>query len=80
MGDQNDASAELEERLLRAAAQGTPLDIVGGGSKSFLGRVTQSEPFDVSAHRGVVAYEPTELVITATRRRERACRRALHSA
>lgn len=65
MGDQNDASAELEERLLRAAAQGTPLDIVGGGSKSFLGRVTQSEPFDVSAHRGVVAYEPTELVITA---------------
>jgi glycolate oxidase FAD binding subunit len=65
VGDQNDASAELEERLLRAAAEGTPLDIVGGGSKSFLGRITQSEPFDVSAHRGVVSYEPTELVITA---------------
>ena len=65
MGDRNDASAEFEERLLRAAAEGTPLDIVGGGSKSFLGRITQSEPFDVSAHRGVVSYEPTELVITA---------------
>jgi glycolate oxidase FAD binding subunit len=65
VGDRNDASAEFEERLLRAAAEGTPLDIVGGGSKSFLGRITQSEPFDVSAHRGVVSYEPTELVITA---------------
>ena len=65
MGDQSDASAELEERLLRAAAERTPLDIVGGGSKSFLGRITQSEPFDVSAHRGLVSYEPTELVITA---------------
>ena len=65
MGDGNDASAAFEERLLRAAAEGTPLDIVAGGSKSFLGRITQSEPFDVSAHRGVVSYEPTELVITA---------------
>ena len=65
MGDGNDASAELEDRLLRAAAEGTPLDIVGGGSKSFLGRTTQGEPFDVHAHRGIVAYEPTELVITS---------------
>ena len=65
MGDGNDASAEFAERLLRAATDGTRLEIVAGGSKSFLGRVTQSEPFDVSAHRGVVSYEPTELVITA---------------
>lgn len=65
MGDGYDAGAELEERLRRAAAAGTPLDIVGGASKAFLGRMTQSEAFPVSAHRGVVAYEPTELVITA---------------
>ncbi len=65
MGDQNDAGAELEERLLGAAAQGTPLDIVGGGSKSFLGRITHGERFEVSAHRGIVSYEPTELVLTA---------------
>jgi glycolate oxidase FAD binding subunit len=64
-GDRNDASGELEERLQRAAADGTPLDVVGGASKSFLGRITQSEPLDVSGHRGVIAYEPTELVITA---------------
>jgi len=64
-GDGNDASAELEERLQKAAEQDTPLDIVGGATKSFLGRITQSEPLDVSAHRGVISYEPTELVITA---------------
>ncbi len=65
MGDQNDASSELAAGLLRAAAEGTPLAIVGGGSKSFLGRTPQGEPFQVGAHRGIVAYEPTELVITA---------------
>jgi glycolate oxidase FAD binding subunit len=65
VGDQNDASGELAARLLRAAAEGTPLTIVGGGSKSFLGRTPRGEPFDVGAHRGIIAYEPTELVITA---------------
>jgi glycolate oxidase FAD binding subunit len=55
----------LEERMRQAAAEGAPLDIVGGASKSFLGRITQSESFDVSAHRGIISYEPTELVITA---------------
>ncbi len=65
MGDQNDASGELAAGLLRAAAEGTPLAIVGGGSKSFLGRTPHGEPFQVGAHRGIVAYEPTELVITA---------------
>ncbi len=65
MSDDADASAELAQRILRAAHDGTPLDIVAGGSKAFLGRITQSEPFDVSGHRGIVSYEPTELVITA---------------
>jgi glycolate oxidase FAD binding subunit len=65
VGSEIDVSAELEERLLRAARQGTPLDVVAGATKAFLGRITQSEPFDVSAHRGIVSYEPTELVITA---------------
>lgn len=65
MADVNDASAALAESVLRAAAEGRPMDIVGGGSKSFLGRITLSEPLEVSGHRGVVSYEPTELVITA---------------
>ena len=41
------------------------MDIVAGGSKRFLGRITQADELDVSAHRGVVSYEPTELVITS---------------
>jgi glycolate oxidase FAD binding subunit len=65
VGDQDDASGELAAGVVRAAAEGTPLAIVGGGSKSFLGRTPQGEPFDVGAHRGIIAYEPTELVITA---------------
>lgn len=65
MPESHDAGSELEERMLQAAAEGTPVDIVGGASKAFLGRNTQSEPFDVSSHRGIVSHEPTELVITA---------------
>lgn len=65
MSGDNDASAAFAERLREASRSGTSLDIVAGGTKDFLGRITQSEPFDVSSHRGVVSYEPTELVITA---------------
>lgn len=65
MAADRDASAELGERVQRAAGQGTPLDIVAGGSKGFLGRITQSETLDVSAHRGILSYEPSELVLTA---------------
>jgi glycolate oxidase FAD binding subunit len=64
VSDDNDASDELAADLHRAAAEGTPLAIIGGGSKSFLGRTPRGEPFHVGAHRGIVAYEPTELVIT----------------
>ena len=42
--------------------------IVGGNSKSFYGRATENETkelLDVSSHRGVINYEPSELVITA---------------
>jgi len=65
MGGDTDASAAFAERLQEASRTETPLDILAGATKGFLGRVTQSEPFDVSAHRGIVSYQPTELVITA---------------
>ena len=57
--------AELIERVRRAAADKVPLRIVGGGSKAFYGRRCEGEPLDVSGHRGIVSYEPSELVITA---------------
>ncbi|TXT28722.1 MAG: glycolate oxidase FAD binding subunit [Rhodocyclaceae bacterium] len=42
-----------------------PLRIRGAGSKDFYGGLLAGEVLDVSGHRGIVAYEPTELYITA---------------
>jgi glycolate oxidase FAD binding subunit len=46
------------------AAQG-PLVIRAGGSKDWYGEATHGELLDVSANRGIVSYEPGELVLTA---------------
>jgi len=58
---------QWRERIADASARRQPLRIVGGGSKDWYG-----EPFDATAEvlettacRGIVDYEPTELVITA---------------
>ncbi len=56
---------QLIDQVRQAAAARTPLCIVGGGSKTFYGRACAGETLDVSGHRGIVTYEPTELVITA---------------
>lgn len=48
---------------IRAAAG--PLVLRGGGSKDFYGNGARGDVLDVSGHKGIVAYEPTELVITA---------------
>jgi len=37
----------------------------GGGSKDFYGQTLEGEVFDTRAYAGIVAYEPSELVITA---------------
>ena len=60
-----DLTERLRDRSRAAADAGTPLAIAGGGTKEFLGRITQAERFDVSGHRGIVTYEPTELVLSA---------------
>ncbi len=38
---------------------------MGGGTKRFLGRVVEGTPIDVRPHRGIVNYDPAELVLTA---------------
>ena len=60
-----DRTESLHTRIRAAVDDGTPLAITGGGTKDFLGRITQAERFDVSGHRGIVTYEPTELVLSA---------------
>lgn len=57
--------AELIERIREAAATRMALCIRGGGSKTFYGRRCEGASLDVSGHRGVISYEPSELVITA---------------
>jgi glycolate oxidase FAD binding subunit len=63
------ASEDLTEALANqvrdAATRGAPLKVIGGNTKAFYGRRTEGELLDVSSHRGVIAYEPSELVITA---------------
>ena len=60
-----DLTASLCDRVRAAAGDAVPLAIAGGGTKDFLGRLTQAQPLDVSGHRGIVTYEPTELVLSA---------------
>lgn len=65
MAKDHNIESQLVDQVLAAAANLTPLHIHGGNSKAFYGRACAGVPLDVSGHRGIVAYEPTELVITA---------------
>ena len=57
--------SELSERVRQAAAEKRPLRIRGGATKDFYAYKLEGEPLDVAAYRGVVDYEPSELVLTA---------------
>ena len=56
---------ELVQQVQQAISRRVPLCVCGGNSKAFFGRACAGELLDVSGHRGIIAYEPTELVITA---------------
>ena len=61
-----DHTAALIDAVRAAVAARRTLRIVGGNSKAFLGCSTPAaEILAVAAHRGIVNYEPQELVITA---------------
>lgn len=61
-----DQSAALVDAVRTAAAARRTLRIVGRNSKAFLGRAAvAADLLSVAAHRGIVNYEPQELVITA---------------
>jgi glycolate oxidase FAD binding subunit len=62
----SDISSELQQQVLEALRYETPLAIVGGGSKSLLGRTAgRAQPVEIGNHRGIVEYDPRELVLTA---------------
>ena len=61
----SDTLKAFAERIRAAAVDKRPLRLRGGGSKDFYGQVPDGEPLDTRGHAGVLAYEPTELVVTA---------------
>jgi glycolate oxidase FAD binding subunit len=60
-----DVAAQFAERIRAATQAGEPLRIRGGGTKDWYGQAFKGELLDTRAYSGIVAYEPTELVITA---------------
>jgi glycolate oxidase FAD binding subunit len=64
MPDDLDDSTLLLEQVNQALENATPLRLQGSNSKAFLGRINAGEILDTRSHRGVVSYDPTELVIT----------------
>ncbi|MGW7771466.1 glycolate oxidase subunit GlcE [Pseudomonas machongensis] len=65
MDQDHDASADLLEQVRQALEQRTPLRIQGSDSKAMLGRPVDGQTLDTRSHRGIVSYDPTELVLTA---------------
>ncbi|MEJ2620413.1 MAG: glycolate oxidase subunit GlcE [Candidatus Thiodiazotropha sp.] len=66
MSDDQDQSTQLQASVKDAIAEGRSLRLRGHGSKDFFGReLGQQQLLDLSGNRGIVNYEPTELVITA---------------
>ena len=61
----HDATAEITDRVREATVRRTPLRIVGGDTKRFLGREAAGAALPTTGHMGIVSYDPAELVITA---------------
>lgn len=60
-----DITEQFSQTVREAGRDRRPLRILGSGSKSFYGSPTQGETLDATICRGIVSYEPTELVLTA---------------
>src|SRR6202158_16938 len=56
---------ELRQRVLAAHNERRSLRLRGAGTKDFYGEAIEGELLDLRPYRGVVDYEPSELVITA---------------
>ena len=60
-----DNTQALVAAVAQASASKTPVYIAGGNTKrDMLGRRCEAKPLDLSGHRGIVDFQPSELVIT----------------
>ena len=64
-GSDADLTSVLAEAVRAAAADARALEIRGGGTRAGQGRPVAGEPLSVTGHRGIVDYDPAELVLTA---------------
>ena len=55
----------FSDRIAAARAGAGTLRIRGGGTKDWYGQALHGEVLDTRGHTGILAYDPTELVITA---------------
>ena len=55
----------LRDRIRAANSARTPLRLRGAGTKDFYGERLAGEVLDTREHRGIVSYDPSELVLTA---------------
>ncbi|MEE9355915.1 MAG: glycolate oxidase subunit GlcE [Methylococcaceae bacterium] len=60
-----DLEVEFQQAINEAYRSKKPLQIKGGNSKHFLGREPTGQSFDVSSNKGIINYQPSELVVTA---------------
>jgi len=60
-----DALQEIRERVMQAHHSCRPVRLRGSGTKDFYGERLEGEVLELRAHRGIIGYEPSELVLTA---------------
>ncbi len=60
-----DHTDSISTAIENAIETKTAVHITAGNSKSFYGNSCDAKPLDVSQHRGIIDYEPSELFITA---------------
>jgi FAD/FMN-containing dehydrogenase len=65
MDSRTAALRRLTERVVSAGQRRAPLQICGGGTKSFYGGALRGEVLETRELAGITSYEPTELVVTA---------------
>ncbi|KAF0251219.1 glycolate oxidase subunit GlcE [Pseudomonas putida] len=65
MRHDHDDTASLLEQVNYALNESVAIRIQGGNTKARLGRRVNGEVLDTRSHRGIISYDPTELVLTA---------------
>jgi len=63
MSPDEDLTPLLQEAIESRCRTASPVEIRGSGSKAFMGREAAGEVLCTAGHRGIISYEPTELVV-----------------